>query len=164
MPPYLNMSIATLEALIQPNATQLFAENCEGIHRTYKELLEETTLPGNTTCTDSRVLDTIRALDNKIKFPENQAVAGLAYVQLTQMLTGLRKKVQHDRRHGLIIGKRSQRDATIAIDIYLRATGRVNRGEVHGLTSLGNRWTAISGRYPLLLFTFTDVADRIMYV
>jgi len=68
------------------------------------------------------------------------------------------------RRHGLIAGKRSQRDATVAIDLYLSATGRTNREEVRELTRLSNRWATLSGRYPLLLTTFTDVAERIMYV
>ncbi|KAK4151488.1 hypothetical protein C8A00DRAFT_17097 [Chaetomidium leptoderma] len=158
------MSAAILQALINPNAQQLFADHCETLHRVWKELLEKTTLPDNTTSTDSQVLERIRELDKRIKCPEDQAVSRLAYIQLTRMLAALRKKIQDDRRHGRLVGERSQRDATVAIDIYLRATGRANRGEVSKFTSLGNRWTALAGRSPLLLVTFTDAAERIMYV
>ena len=149
---------------MKPNAPQLFADDCETLHRVWKELLEKTTLPDNTTSTDDRVLERIRELDNRIRYSEDRVVSRLAYIQLTRMLAALRKKIQDDRRHGLLVGKRSQRDVTIAIDIYLRATGKANRAEVSKFTSLGNRWTALAGRYPLLLVTFTDVAERIMYV
>ncbi len=158
------MSTAILQTLVSSNAQSFFAENCEEIHRTWKELLEKTTLPNDTESTDSRVSDAIRAIDNKIKCGENGSVRALAYIQLIRILAALRKKIQEDRRHGLILGKRSQRDATVAIDIYLRATGRASRGEVYKLTCLGNRWTAIAGRYPHLLVTFTNVAERIMYI
>jgi hypothetical protein len=158
------MSTAILQALIKPNAQQLFADDCETLHRVWKELLEKTTLPDNTTSTDDRVLERIRELDNRIRYSEDRVVSRLAYIQLTRMLAALRKKIQDDRRHGLLVGERSQRDATVAIDIYLRATGKANRGEVSKFTSLGNRWTALAGRYPLLLVTFTNVAERIVYV
>lgn len=158
------MSTAILKALIDPNAKQLFAEHCETIHKVWKELLEKTSLPDNTASTDSQVLERFRELDSRIRSTENRDISRLAYIQLTRMLAALGKKIQDDRRHGLIVGERSRRDATLAIDIYLRATGRTSRGEVYKPTSLGNRWTAIAGRYPLLLVTFTDVAERIMYV
>jgi len=76
----------------------------------------------------------------------------------------IREKVEYGHRHGLIVGKHSQRDATVAINIYLRAAGRANRWEVHKPTSLGNRWAALAGRYPLLLAMYRDVAERIMYI
>jgi hypothetical protein len=158
------MSTAIVQALVNANAKQLFTEHCETIHRVWKDLLEKTALPDNTTSTDSAVLERIRELDNRIKCPENRDALRLAYLQLTRMLAALRRKIECDRRHGLIVGERSQRDTTVAIDIYLRATGRAKRGEVHKLTSLGNRWAALAGRYPLLLVTYTDVAERIMYV
>jgi len=80
------------------------------------------------------------------------------------MMNRLKQKVKDDRRDRLVVGKRSQRNATLAINIYLNATGRTNREDVRELTRLSNRWAALSGRYPLLLTTFTDVAERIVYV
>src|SRR5207245_478156 len=108
-----------LQALITPNAKQLFAEHCEAIRQVWKELLEKTTLPDNVTSMDSRVLGRIRELDHRIKSRENRDASRLAYIQLTRVLAGLRRKIHQDRRNGLLAGKRSQRDATIAIDIYL---------------------------------------------
>lgn len=127
-------------------------------------LLDQSTLPENVPCTDNRVLDKIRALDNLIRHPESQMMSRLAYVQLTQMLAALRRKINDDRKKGLIVGKRSRRDATEAVDIYLHATGRANRGDVCRLTCQANRWAAFAGRYPLLLITLTDKAEKIMYV
>ena len=110
------------------------------------------------------MLKRIRELDNRIRYPEGRVALRLAYIQLARMLAALRMKIQDDCRHGLLVGERSQRDATIAIDIYLRATGKANRGEVSKPISLGKRWTALAGRCPLLLITSTDVVERIMYV
>jgi hypothetical protein len=152
------------QALIRNDARQYFAEQCEIIHKGWAFLLDKTTLPDNTTCTDSRMADTIRALDNIIKNPENNIDLRIAYVQLARMVTGLKEKIRDGRRHRLIVGKRSQQDATIAINLYLSATGRTDREEVRELTRLSNRWATLSGKYPLLLTTFTDVAERIMYV
>ncbi|KAK0637174.1 hypothetical protein B0T17DRAFT_101614 [Bombardia bombarda] len=150
------------QALIRNDAMQHFAENCESIHKGWALLLDKTTLPDNTTCTDSRVVDAIRALDNIIKCPGNNIHLRIAYVQLARMMTCLKEKIRDDRRHGLIVSKRSQRDATVAINLYLGATGRTDREEVRELTRLSNRWAALPGRYPLLLTTFTDVAERII--
>ena len=160
----LNMSTAILQALITPNAKQLFAEHCKAIRQVWEELLEKTTLPDNVTSMDSSVLERLRELDNRIKSRENRDASRLAYIQLTRVLAGLRRKIHYDRRNGLLAGKRGQRDATIAIDIYLHATERANRAEVYKLVSLSNRWTAFAGRYPLMLVTYTDIAERIMYV
>jgi len=150
-------------ALTRNDATQYFAGSCENIHKGWASLLGQTTLPDNTSCTDSRVADAIRTLDNMIRCPENKIALRITYVQLRRMMNSLKQKVKDDRRQGLIVGKRSQRDATVAITLYLNATGRTNREEARELTRLSNRWSALAGRYPLLLTTFTDVAERIMY-
>lgn len=50
----------------------------------------------------------------------------------------------------------------VVIDIYLDATGRTSREEVRELTRLSNRWASLPGRYPLLLTTFTDAAEKVM--
>jgi len=152
------------QALIRNDAKHHFVENCEIIHKGWAMLLDKTTLPDNTTCTDSRVADAIRTLDDFIKCPASNVDLRIAYVQLARMMTSLKEKVRMDRQQGLVVGKRSQRDATIAINLYLSATGRTDREEVRELTRLSNRWAALPGRYPLLLTTFTDVAERIMYV
>ncbi|KAI0000077.1 hypothetical protein F4779DRAFT_631219 [Xylariaceae sp. FL0662B] len=101
------------QTLFRNDARQHFAEHCESIHKGWALLLDKTTLPDNTTCTDSRVADAIRALDNNIKCPENNIHLRIAY-------------------------------------------------KVRELTRLSNRWAALPGRYPFLLTTFTDVAERVI--
>ena len=158
------MSTAIVPALIRVDAKKHFAEHCEKILEAWAWLLGQSALPDNVLCTDNRVLDKIRALDNLIRHTEDQIMSRLAYVQLTRMLAALRQKISDNRKHGLIVGKRSRRDATEAVDIYLKATGRANRGDVCKLTCQANRWAAIAGRYPLLLITLTNEAEKIMYV
>lgn len=128
------------QTLIRNDARQHFAEHCEIIHKGWVMLLDKTTLPDNTTCTDSRVADAIRALGNIIKCPENNIHLRIAYVQLARMMTCLREKIRDGRRHGLLVSKRSQRDATVAINLYLGATGRTDREEVRELIRMSNRW------------------------
>lgn len=151
-------------ALIAGDAVQRFAEKCEAIHKDMVLLLDKTTLPDNATSTDSRVAGAIRALDNMFKSPENNVVLRLDYVQLARMLGVLKDKIKHDRAQGRVVGKRSRCDATVAIDLYLSATGRTDREEIRELTRLGNRWAILAGGYSLLLTTFTDVAVQVMYV
>lgn len=152
------------QALIKPDAKQVFAERCEEIYETWMSLLRKTSLPDNATCDDDSVIAAIRTLDNIITNPEDEVISRLAHIQLARMLAVLKKKVKNDRRHGLIDGIRGQGDATVAIHIYMCAAG-VEREAVHGLTRLCNRWdTILAEKSPLLLFTFTEVADRMMYV
>lgn len=79
-------------------------------------------------------------------------------------MTYLKGKIRNGRQHGLLTSKRNQRDATIAINLYLNATKRTGREEVRELMRMSNRWAALPGRYPLLLTTFTNIAKRIIYV
>ncbi len=106
------------------------------------------------------MLDAIGALGNIIKCPGNQHLSRLAYIQPARMLAALKEKIKYDHGRGLILGKRSQRDATVAINLYLSAAGRASKEEIYKLTRPGKRWAAFTGRYPLLLITFTDEAGR----
>ncbi|KAM7210727.1 hypothetical protein V8F06_013889 [Rhypophila decipiens] len=145
---------AVIDLLSTPNTEQIFAQHCEAIHGTWKKLLASTTLPPGATA--------IKSLDDSIQNPESQNTLRLSYIRLNYILAGLRKKIQNDRKNGLIIGKASQRDATIAMDIYLKATGRTSRGKVYKIVSTANRWSAIAGQSPLLVVTFTNVAERLV--
>ncbi|KAI1419235.1 hypothetical protein F5Y12DRAFT_789231 [Xylaria sp. FL1777] len=80
----------------------------------------------HTACTDSRVIDAARALDDITKCPQTALESRIAY------------KVKDGQLQGLFVCKGGQRDATIAINIYLSATGRTDRDEVRELTRLGN--------------------------
>ncbi|RYP47357.1 hypothetical protein DL768_006568 [Monosporascus sp. mg162] len=156
------MSTAIVPALIRADAKAHFAEHCEGIQNVWARLLDQSSLPYNASSTDDRVLDKIRTLDDVIRRPTDPIISRLAYVQLTWMLAALKKKISDDRKQGLIIGKRSRRDATEAVDIYLNAIGRGKREDICKLTRRGNRWAAIAGRYPLLLVALTDDTERII--
>jgi hypothetical protein len=164
--PYQTSSL--IQALIRNDAKQYFAEHCEEIHKALVLFLEKTTLPDTTSCSDSRVVNTIKTLDDLIKCPGDQYISRLAYVQLTSILAALKERAKKDLRHGLVVGKlgkrgkRSQGSDTLAIDLHLSATGRVDRDDIHGLTRLANRWAALAGRYPLLLVIFTGAAEKIM--
>lgn len=56
---------------------------------------------------------------------------------------------------------RAKGDATVAVHIYMSTAG-VERGVVHGLTLLRNRWEAGDSQQSLLVYT--ELADRILHV
>lgn len=94
---------------IMANAMQHFSEKCEIIHRDMVWLLDKTSVPDDAASTNGRVADAIRALDNILKFPDNNVHLRLAYVQLTRMLAALKERIKHDRGQGRLAGKSSQR-------------------------------------------------------
>jgi hypothetical protein len=62
-----------------------------------------------------------------------------------------------------------QRDATVAINLYLEAKQKVSgekleRSEVLRYCRTGRRWAELAGRSSLLVFIFPQMADTIVYV
>lgn len=148
--------ISTLaQALILCDCKQWFAKNCEKIHGTWTLLLKETSLPYNATCTDNRVGHVVSTLGGIIAKPENHYQSRLAYVQLTRIVAALNKVVKMGRRDGLVEGKSGQRNATVITNMFLGNASEPKR--------FANRWATLSSTSPLLLFVFTELAEKIMY-
>ena len=148
--------ISTLaQALLLCDCKQWFAENCEKIYGTWTLLLTKTTLPYNATCTDNRVGNVVSTLGGIFAKPENQYQSRLAYVQLTRIVAALNQVVKMGRRDGLVEGKSGQRNATVIAKVFL--------GNVSEPKRFATRWATLSGTSPLLLFVFTELAEKLMY-
>ena len=155
--------MSAVRVLVRHDAKEFFAEHCEEIFKAWLSVLSTATLPENITHADSRVADVIVSLNNIITTSETPYYPRLAYIQLIRVLATLKERIKSDRDSGLIIGKSGHRDATLAIDTCL-AKGMVDRKVIHELRRVGNRWAILSKVSPLLVLTFTDTAERIMYV
>lgn len=148
------------QALIRHDAKQFFVDNCGEIFEKWALLLRKTTLPADATSSDKRVSDAIKTLDDAIRNSSSPYMSRIASIQLAWVLRALKENVKEDRRRGVIAGERSQRDASIVIDIYSKVTGKT-REAVHSLARIANR-CAVLGRNSLLLFVLSDQAERIM--
>jgi len=61
------------------------------------------------------------------------------------------------------------RDATVAIDMYLKAKQDISgeplkRSTLLGYYRTGRRWADLAGSSPLLVFIFPQMAETIVYV
>jgi hypothetical protein len=156
-----------VQKLIRQDAKTFFSQHCEELFHEWTLLLQQTTLPAHTTSRDRHVLDAFAALNARIE--NGGPFSRLAYVRLTQTLASLRKIIETDRKHGRIPPQKGRGNASIAIDIYLRAAGTLLPGErwrerVHTHLRICRRWAMIGGAFPLLLVSYSDQAESIMYV
>jgi hypothetical protein len=88
---------------------------------------------------------------------------------LAQTLAALDKTIETDRENGRIPPQKGRGNASIAIDIYLGAPGTPSAGarwreRVNKRLRISRRWADVGGSLPLLLVTYSDQAERIMYV
>jgi hypothetical protein len=92
-----------------------------------------------------------------------------ACVLLTWSIDAFKAVAATDRAERKVSRSVGQRDATVAINLYLEAKQRVSgekleRSEVLRYCRIGRRWAELAGRSPLLVFIFPQIADTIVYV
>ena len=92
-----------------------------------------------------------------------------AYIQLTWMIDAYKAVAATDWIQGKVNRSVGQRDASVAIDLYLVTKREVpdeemKRSQVSGYCRTGRLWTALAGRSPLLVCIFPPIADTIVYV
>jgi hypothetical protein len=130
-------------------------------------LLQKTTLSPGTTHRDARVADGFARLDSILASAESTPLMRrLAYVQWARMLEMLLQIIARDRRNCLVQRTSGRGDASILIDVYLATKGGGSEGwqEHFGrVTRVARRWAALSGLFPLLLITYSEEAENIMY-
>ncbi|KAK4119918.1 hypothetical protein N657DRAFT_551789, partial [Parathielavia appendiculata] len=152
--------------LLRDDAKDFFANNILSIYEFWLDLIRRTTLPTNLSYTDPSWIAAFQSLDNIIE-GDMHPQSRLAYFQLTHVMASLKKSVQNDRRYGRIESKVGQRDANIALDIYLKAQGvvsnhKVVRQRLHKRLRISKRWAHFAWPSPLLILTHSKMADRIM--
>ncbi len=154
------------QRLVQQNAKALFVDNCDAIFSDWVSLLHKSTLPSNIICDDSRVAAAFDAIHSIIDNDANpRPLILLAYVRLSQIMAALQKIVSVNRRNGRISGRAGQRNASVAVDIYLgaRRLPASSRNFVHKRVRFAHRWAALGGSSPLLLIIYPAFADTIVY-
>lgn len=160
------------QQLIKHDAEAFFREHIEEFYKFWLSLLDRTAFPPNVTFTDRRVVDAFKAVDNAITSRDNTyLLSRLAYVRLASMIASLKEIIANDRRNSW---KNNRRDASVAIDVYVSAQRIVPgsteadleklRNNLNKRIDLSNHWADLGGIAPLLLLTYSDKAEGIMYV
>lgn len=145
-----------VQALIQADAKQCFVDDCETIYKTWVGLLERTSLPNGATYIDNRVGDVLGTLNGMITEPNGLYESRLAHVQLLRFTTDLDQTINRGRRSGLVECKNGIKNAAVIGDLY--------PGDLVKAKRVAKRWAVLSGTSPLLLFVFTDLAEKLMFV
>jgi uncharacterized protein YaeQ len=100
----------------------------------------------------------------RIAESEDIILRRLALAQFSRVLLALKEKVRLERRRGsLALAKRPcERDNTIAINIFIEASGNPERAKFQDACRKAARYAALASPSPLLFVTFTDMAERLM--
>ena len=123
-------------------------------------MLRQTQLPDDSLSSGSQVKDSIRALDRLLSSPDN-VLRRMARVQFTRVLSALRDKIRSERRRGFLANKPGERDITVAINIFIVASG-AQRAKFQEYCRHAARCAILAKPSPLLFVTFTDFAEQLM--
>ena len=93
----------------------------------------------------------------------------LTYTGLIRVTETLKDEAAADRLAGKVPRKRGRRDTSVTIDNYLDFKGiasdrKLVRTQLSRLTSISRRISLLTGLLPLLLCTYSEVTDEIMYI
>lgn len=159
------------QSLIRPNATTFLTDNYQLICKDWASLLERTSPVGNSSSASTSVLAArLDIVGSIIMNRETPALMlRLAYVQFVRVMEDLKVAAAGERLAGREPRKRGCRDASIAIDYYLKFKGialdkTFSRTQLSRCMSIGQRWYSLEGPSPLLLCGYSDRADKIVYV
>lgn len=154
-----------VQSLILPNARPDFAHSILDIYGFWLQLLRNTTLPRDIQCTDASVIHAFQNIDQIIN--NDSQLSRLAFVQLARFMTSLRGVVAVDRKHGRIHTTVGYRNASVALDIYIKAqtqfdTPEAFRKKLNRRVRIAKRWDHLGGSSPLLLIVHSHVAGQLV--
>lgn len=152
-----------VNSLFRDDAKRFFVDNCDEIFEKWTSLLRQTEFPDNASFSDERLRNALLALHHSLTQAETIHMALLASAQFARTIDRLKGRIRTERRTGTTVRKRGHRDATVIIDIYMRATG-VAKEQVHQLIRVANRCAALSKDVPLLLLVLTNDVAKVMLV
>lgn len=152
-----------VNTLFRDDAKRLFVNNGDEIFEKWTSLLRPTASPDDASFSDERVTNALLALHHSLTQAETIHMTSLASAQFARTLDRLKGRIRTERRSGTTVRKRGHRDATVIIDIYMRATG-VAKEQVHQLIRVANRCTVLSKDVPVLLLVLTNEVAKVTLV
>lgn len=154
----------SLPRLIRPDAGTIFEEHYHQICHVWTTILLNSSLAPDIKCTDVAVRSAFEFLDRVITGDAHALVKRLAYVQLTSLLRLVQEIIAVDRQNRLIRPKYGKPNVSVSIDIYLSIYEEgFPRSAILRRVRRAKRWTDLAGPSPLLLLTFSEEAEKIMF-
>lgn len=157
------------QRLVGHDPMDLFAQNCVKTMTDWISLLGKTTIPGDLESSDPRIIAAFKAVDRIIRGQEGTyLLRRLAYVQLMGIFTTLESIIRSERENGRAPREPCYRDATVAIDIYMKAQEDRShldalRRELKERKRAGRSWSDLVGPSPLFTMIYSDAAEPVVY-
>jgi len=157
------------DLLISKDAISYFLENCHLIYEGWLPFSAQQPL----VCNNSIEASVIAALDTVQDSVKGNRICRLllrfAYIHLAWVIDAYKAVAATDRVQGKVSRSVGQRDASVAIDMYLKAKRKVSgkelkRSRLLGYCRTGRRWAVLAGRSPIMVFVFPQIAETIVYV
>jgi hypothetical protein len=154
--------------LVGHDPMNIFATNCEKTMADWISLLGKTMLPDDVTSSDSRIIAAFKAVDKVICGQEGtHLLRRLAYVQLMRIFTTLESIIRSERETGRVLRAPCYRDASVAVDIYMRAQEDRShpddlRRELKERKRAGRSWSDLAGPFPLFTMIYSEAAEPIV--
>lgn len=160
-----NRIMSLAQTVVTSDTIEFFTMHYEAALIDWMNLLEKTTLPSDISTSDERVTTIFQTLDALISGTEGKHLSRLAHVQLLRVFDSLEDLVAADRSSGSVRARRGLTNLSIAIDLYQDAqTTRASRCRLHEKRRSIKRYAVLAGPSPIILFLYTDIADKIVYV
>jgi hypothetical protein len=156
--------------LVRQDAMSFYAENSYQARACWVSLLKQTSISASASCFDPAIVSSFRTLDHMIMSKRSSPlVSRLAYVQLIRLFDTVEETIEYSRRHGFVHRAAGYRNASIALDIYMKAQegyadAASHRRQLLERKRAGRRWKQLAGPSPLFLLVYSDAAERIVYV
>ncbi|PTB34936.1 hypothetical protein M441DRAFT_154569 [Trichoderma asperellum CBS 433.97] len=158
-----------LAPIIRQNAIQFFETHQREIYAFWSWLSRKTHLTINTVPGDDATLDALAVIDGVIQTQHDcDWKLRLAYVQLIRLTTTLKSLIVRGSRRGRLRRTVGQGNATILIDIYVRAQRdslgppSALRQNVQKRLRLARRWADLIGGSIFLAAAYCSKADAIV--
>jgi hypothetical protein len=155
--------------LISKDSISYFRNNCRLIYKGWMSFSAEPLADNNNNVEQSLIaaLDIVQGLLKGSRI--RRLLLRFAYMHLARTIVDYKTVAATDRTRGSTYRSVGKRDATVAIDMYLKAKQDVSRETLKRSTLLGyyragKRWTDLAGSSPLLVFVLPQIADTVVYV
>ncbi|KAI9769849.1 MAG: hypothetical protein M1840_003843 [Geoglossum simile] len=153
--------------LINKDSISYFLDNCHLIYEGWMPFSAQQPLVCNNSIETSIIaaLDTVQDLlkGNRIRC----LLLRFAYIHLAWVIDTYKATAATDRVQGKVSRQVGQRDASVAIDMYLQAKRKISgeelkRSKLLGYYRTGRRWSLLAGPSPMSVFVFSRVAETIV--
>ena len=154
--------------LIRKDSISYFLDNCHLLYKGWMLFAAQRPVVKNDV--EASVIDAFDTVQGLVKGNRiRRLLLRLAFIHLARVIDTYKAVAAADRVQGKASRNVGQRDASVAIDIYLREKRKVSseeikRSRLSGYCRSGRRWAELAGPTPILVFVFPQVAETIVYV